>query len=119
VVDTEHQNAYIYGDDNEVWYVSRCVTGKVGWQIPKGNYHIYTKQRNRYLDGSQYGQDYKLWVNYWMPFYGGAGLHDAVWRSTFWIDPSYYGSHGCINLPFETAKYIYEHSKVGTQVIIK
>jgi hypothetical protein len=119
VVDTNHQNVYVYGDDNEVWYVSRCVTGKIGWQIPKGNYHVRTKERNRYLDGRQYGEDYKLWVYYWMPFYGGAGLHDAGWRYTFWIDPSYYGSHGCINLPFETAKYIYERIKVGTPVIIK
>lgn len=119
IVDTRNQNVYVYGPFDEVWFISRCVTGRRGWNIPSGNYKIRTKERNRYLDGRQYGEDYHLWVYYWMPFFGGAGLHDAGWRSTFWIDHNYYGSHGCINLPIETAKFIYNHSKVGTRVIVR
>ncbi|MFH1347601.1 MAG: L,D-transpeptidase [Candidatus Margulisiibacteriota bacterium] len=119
IVDTRYQNVYIFGSDNKLWYVSRCVTGKIGWHIPRGKFRIRAKERNRYLEGEQYGEDYKLWVYYWMPFYGGAGLHDAGWRYTFWINHDYHGSHGCINLPFATAKFIYEHSKVGTPVQVR
>jgi len=119
VVDTTYQNVYIYGNDNKIWYVSRCVSGKNGWQIPRGNFKIRAKERNRYIDGEDYGEDYRFWVNYWMPFYGGAGLHDATWRNSFWINHRYWGSHGCINLPLATARFIYKYSKVGTRVIIK
>lgn len=119
VVDTFYQNVYVYGPNEEVYYVSRCVTGRTGWAIPKGRYAVKTKERNRYLDGRQYGEDYHLWVYYWMPFFGGAGLHDAGWRTTFWIDQRYYGSHGCINMPIETAKFIYENCTIGTPVIVR
>ncbi|MFH1684155.1 MAG: L,D-transpeptidase [Candidatus Margulisiibacteriota bacterium] len=119
VVDTRYQNVCVYGNDNKIWYVSRCVTGKDGWQIPKGKFRIRSKQRNRYLDGEQYGEDYHLWVNYWMPFYGGAGLHDAGWRYSFWVNHHYYGSHGCVNLPWATARYIYKYSRVGTPVHVR
>jgi lipoprotein-anchoring transpeptidase ErfK/SrfK len=45
-----------------------------------------------------------------MPFYDGQGLHDAPWRSEF--GGTIYqtnGSHGCINLPADAAKVIYDN----------
>lgn len=54
-----------------------------------------------------------------MPFDGGIGLHDATWRNKFggniYINK---GSHGCVNLPYQTAEYIYENVKVGTKVLV-
>ncbi|MFH1576536.1 MAG: L,D-transpeptidase [Candidatus Margulisiibacteriota bacterium] len=119
VVDTRYQNVYVYGENNKLWYLSRCVTGKKGWQTPRGKHRIRIKQRNRYIDGHRYGEKYRFWVNYWMLFYGEAGLHDATWRKSFWINPDYNGSHGCINLPLATAKFIYDYSKIGTPVYIR
>lgn len=55
------------------------------------------------------GDTWKREVTYWMPFYDGQGLHDAAWRSSF--GGSIYqtnGSHGCVNLPPEAARQIYE-----------
>ena len=53
-------------------------------------------------------REYESFVNYWMPFNGSIGLHDATWRSSFgeniYISD---GSHGCINLPFDAAKKLY------------
>ncbi len=56
-----------------------------------------------------------------MPYNGGEGLHDAQWRyGVFGGDIyRYSGSHGCINLPLETAEEIYNNVDVGTQVLIK
>ena len=52
-----------------------------------------------------------------MPFNGGIGLHDATWRGSF--GGEIYrnsGSHGCINMPYEKAKELYEKVDAGTVV---
>ena len=62
---------------------------------------------------------YSTEVQYWMPFYEGQGLHDASWRSSF--GGNIYktsGSHGCVNLPPDVAKTIYENITLGTAIII-
>ena len=47
-----------------------------------------------------------------MPFNGGIGFHDASWRSKFGgTIYQYSGSHGCINLPVDKAKLLYEKYK--------
>jgi len=58
-------------------------------------------------------------VQYWMPFYDGQGLHDASWRTDF--GGQIYqtnGSHGCVNLPPDVAKTIFENADTGTPVIL-
>lgn len=63
---------------------------------------------------------YESHVNYWMPFNGGYGLHDADgWRSAYGGNIYFYsGSHGCINLPESFAKKLYETFDVGTPVLV-
>ena len=54
-----------------------------------------------------------------MPFNGGIGLHDANWRSKF--GGTIYqtnGSHGCINLPPDQAKIIYETIDKGYPILL-
>lgn len=56
------------------------------------------------------GDTWEEEVTYWMPFYDGQGLHDAPWRTEF--GGNIYltnGSHGCINLPADAAKTIYDN----------
>ena len=80
-----------------------------------GAYKIYSKEYDRLLRGANYTSH----VDYWMPFYGGYGLHDADWRSSFGGNIyKYSGSHGCVNIPDAKAKKIYQKSKVGTKVLI-
>lgn len=83
-----------------------------------GLFAIYSKRTNTYLNGSQYGYDYNVFVNYWMPFHKGFGLHDASWRNGRFGGQDYYnnGSHGCVNLPAGTAAFIYVWSDIGTPV---
>ena len=85
-----------------------------GWATPAGVYSLTYKQRNAVLKG----ENYRTPVDYWMPFNGGIGLHDASWRSTF--GGNIYktgGSHGCINLPPAVAKTIYENISAGVPVL--
>ena len=93
------------------------VTGNSGnHDTPRGVFRILYKERNATL----VGQDYSSPVSYWMPItWGGVGLHDATWRSSF--GGSIYrgnGSHGCINMPTWAAKQLYNSFSSGTPVIV-
>lgn len=85
-----------------------------GWSTPAGAYPLTYKQRNATLRGENYATP----VSYWMPFNGNIGLHDADWRSSF--GGTLYktgGSHGCVNLPPQAAKIIYENLSKGDPVL--
>ena len=67
-----------------------------------------------------YEYEYESPVTYWLQFNGGQGLHDAAgWRSAYGGSIYYYsGSHGCVNLPLDLAKKLYENIQVGDPVIV-
>ena len=113
-------------------YDSAVVTGMekyVADLTPPGTYHIYAKQTNIHLKGCDSTGCWDDPVSYWMPWlsnqYGIYGFHDATWRkpSQFGNVDIYapetaavVGSHGCVELPLATAKWIYDWSHVGTTV---
>lgn len=113
LVSISEQKLWFYYND-ELITTSNIVTGLKGINdTPKGTFKIYHKATSTYL----VGQDYRSYVNYWMAINGDIGLHDATWQSKFGgIVYTYSGSHGCINLPYETAKIIYNMAPVGTLV---
>ncbi len=120
-IDLTNQMVYAYKGQSCV-LASQCVTGRVvnGHATPAGNYRIYNKERNRTLKGTnEDGSKYASFVSYWMPFNGGIGLHDATWRTNFNADVYYnYGSHGCINMPFDNAAALYDIAYVGMPVYV-
>lgn len=92
------------------------VTGNVsnGHSTPGGIYTLKFKQKNATLKG----EGYSTQVDYWMPFNGGIGIHDANWRSTF--GGNIYmtnGSHGCVNSPYYLASTIYNNIEEGTPIV--
>lgn len=79
-----------------------------------GIYKIVYKQRNATL----VGEGYSTPVNYFMPFAYNIGIHDAGWRSSFGEEIyKTSGSHGCINVPPNMAKKLYEQVENGTPVV--
>lgn len=110
--------------EQKIWYYkngslvvsSNIVTGqRYKHDTPKGTFRIRSKTRNTYLTGP----GYRSFVYYWMPIYGQVGIHDATWRSSFGGNIyTYNGSHGCINLPFNVAKTIFDTAPVGTKVTV-
>ena len=93
---------------------------------PTGTYHVYEKETDVTLTGTSSAGSWSDPVSYWMPFldnqYGQYGFHDATWRSNSDfgnIDPSSsQASHGCVELPLATAKWLYDWVQVGTTVKI-
>lgn len=124
-VDIGSQHVWYYRD-GDMWWESDCVSGKESdpdRRTPRGVYEIYTKERNRTLKGeinpATGKPSYESFVNFWMPFNEGIGLHDASWRSSFGGNIYYdSGSHGCINLPYASAQSLYDILEVGTPVIV-
>lgn len=114
-VDLGNQIVYLV-ENGEVTYQSKCVSGNLrkGRQTPEGIYSITYKQKNAVLRG----QDYASPVRFWMPFNKGIGLHDANWRNKFGgVIYKNNGSHGCINLPVDSAKVFFDNVETGTPVI--
>lgn len=96
-------------------------------ETPAGTYKIYGKTTNTTLKGSDSRGSWSDPVYYWMPFldnkYGTYGFHDATWRanSDFGkIGPdSEEASHGCVELPLASSKWLYEWAPVGTTVTVE
>ena len=113
-VDLTNQRVTVYQGDTAIGSFP-CVTGCVAddFATPTGTFYIRYKARNRMLGGNSF-------VKYWMPFYKDYGLHDASWRNgNFRSDHAwYYGSHGCVNMPEEGAKFIWDNCSAGDTVIV-
>lgn len=76
---------------------------------------IQYKERNATLRGDNYATP----VNFWMPFYGNYGIHDATWRSEFGGEIYLTsGSHGCVNTPYAAMKVIFDNIPSGTPVVL-
>ena len=119
-IDISSQILYVKHGD-EILLSTSIVTGMIySHDTPVGLYEIYSKETSRYLDGyNDNGTTYHCWVDYWLPFYSGYGIHDASWRLEFGEDIyTYNGSHGCINIPPEVMPSIYNYVEVGTPVYI-
>jgi lipoprotein-anchoring transpeptidase ErfK/SrfK len=88
---------------------------------PTGTFAITGKIRNTVLAGSDVNGPWNDPVQYWMPFVGGDGFHDASWQKFPLGSPLYttQGSHGCIHLPLATIATIFGWVDVGTPVTIR
>lgn len=114
-VDYTSQHMWVYSA-GELILESDFVSGNMrnGNGSPDGIFKIVYKERDAVLRG----EDYESPVSYFMPFAYNVGFHDANWRSSFGKEIyKTNGSHGCINLPPDFAKTLYESVAVGTPVI--
>jgi lipoprotein-anchoring transpeptidase ErfK/SrfK len=115
-IDLTNQHLYLFRDGDivlETDFVSGNMS-KADCVTPPGVFGLTYKTRNAILRGA----NYETPVNYWMPFNGNIGMHDATWRRAF--GGTIYltsGSHGCINLPLHMAASIYEYVSTGFPVV--
>ena len=121
-VDLAGQHVYMIKDGACVWDAP-CVTGNVSkaYTTPDGIYSLTYKEKDRILRGKKLDNgkyEYESHVDYWMPFNGGIGFHDASWRNKF--GGTIYqtsGSHGCVNLPPASVPAFYDMLYKGIPVI--
>jgi len=115
-VDISSQHMWMYYN-GKVVLDSDFVSGHVGLGrgTPGGIFRLSYKERDTFLVGA----DYRTHVDYWMPFNGGIGFHDANWRGAFGgTIYTYDGSHGCVNLPVSAAAQLYDYVYGGMPVIV-
>ena len=115
IVDISEQTATLYENQNPI-YSTYVVTGDDETPSDIGLFDIDSKERNAILTGP----GYSVPVSYWMPYNNGEGLHDATWRGVFGGDYYHYdGSHGCVNMPLDSAEVFYNNVEVGDKVLVK
>ena len=118
-IEVDLNKQLVYGVKNGVKiFELPAVTGKNNKEneTRRGVFKIWSREKNRYLTG----EDYKSYVNFWMPFtFDGQGFHDASWQSSFGGNAFLSrGSRGCVNLSYDSAKTIYDTFSTNTPVII-
>lgn len=114
-IDLSRQHLWFYKNGSLITE-GNIVSGDISKNMatPEGVYQLKGKWRNAILRGP----GYEVPVDYWMPFNGGIGIHDATWRHAFGGQIyKYNGSHGCINCPYSLAEKIFENIVAGTPVI--
>ncbi len=104
--------------EGELIVTTPVITGNVstGYATPSGSvWAIDAKKEDWNFT------HYDSHADYWMPFNDECGLHDASWQAASNYTQDFYltgGSHGCVNMPLEAAKTIYEHFKIGDPVVV-
>jgi hypothetical protein len=106
VVSLDEQRAYVYRNGVLIG-VSTASTGKKGYETPTGVFTILQKNKEHYSN---------LYNNAPMPYmqrltWGGIALHAGGL-------PGYPASHGCIRLPSEFARRLFEITSTGMTVVV-
>ncbi|MFS0911662.1 L,D-transpeptidase family protein [Microbacterium sp. 179-I 3D2 NHS] len=112
-VDLSSQRATLYENGAVVnsWAVS---TGLPGTPTPTGNFKVFAHTRMQDMGcypGAPYCTENVPWITW---FTTNIGFHGTYWHNN-------YGnrmSHGCVNLPIDLAKYVYDWSPVGLEVSV-
>ena len=124
-VSIDNQELWAYLDGEQV-YNTDVVTGMYNlFDTPRGVFQIVQMSRDVHLKGEEKlpngkKEKWDSFVNFWMAInWAGVGLHNASWRSSF--GGSIYqggGSHGCINMDYDAAQFLYETYDIGTIVVV-
>lgn len=92
----------------------RVSTGMRYTPTVKGSFRIQTKLEKQDMKGSYppYEPYFIKDVPNVMYFYGAYAIHGTFWHNKFGMR----ASHGCVNLPVEAAKWVYDWAPIGTRV---
>ena len=115
----------------KVLLVAPVTTGNAGLPTPTGHFAIFAK-RSPYTFVSPWPRGSVNWyptsrVSFALEFLGGGYfIHDAPWRGIFGRGSNsgsqpgtnYGGTHGCVNVPYAAARWLYYWADLGTPVHI-
>lgn len=119
VVDRGNQILTAY-DGDVVFMETAISTGLELTPTPRGTFSVFKKTPSRYMQGPIPGVSsdyYDLPGVPWNLYFthGGAVIHGAYWHNDFGIKYS----HGCVNLPPDKAKELYDWAELGTVIIVE
>lgn len=78
-----------------------------GYATPRGRFLIIRRERK------SWSYPYHLWLPYALYFYRGWAIHG------FPVVPDQPASHGCIRVPTQDARLLFQDAPLGTRVIIR
>lgn len=110
-VDLSAQMTYLYENDKVIRSYA-ISSGLGGTPTFTGSYRVfaYTSMQDMgCFEGAPYCTENVPWITW---FNGDQAFHGAYWHNNFG-NPM---SHGCVNMPIEVAKFVYDWSAVGTEV---
>lgn len=119
IVDISNEKLTAY-DGDTIFMEEPISTGLDDTPTPRGQFTVFKKMPSRYMQGpipEVSDQFYDLPGVPWNLYFtsGGAVIHGAYWHDHFgskW-------SHGCVNLPPQKAKELYEWTELGTTVVVQ
>ena len=96
-----------------VWYEWQCTTGAPGMWTPHGQFTAGHK-------GLYFGSGYRCW--YYTTISGEYLIHSILYHADGYTVRDgrlgYNGSHGCVRLATENAKWVYDNIPYGTKIVI-
>ncbi|MGZ0711538.1 L,D-transpeptidase (plasmid) [Coraliomargarita sp. W4R53] len=110
-VNLSSQTTSLFENDKVVnsWPIS---SGLPGTPTHTGSFRIFAHvpiQDMGCFEGAQYCTEDVQWVTY---FNGDEAFHGAYWHNNFGTEMS----HGCVNMPVDVAKFVYDWAPTGTEV---
>ena len=129
-VDLTNQIVTVYdsGNVSESGIVRQmiCTTGKSGTPTPTGTFYLPSKSRASERSEWYYFSKYKCYAKWAARIRGGILFHSVLYseKNTDTLrENSLYAlgqkaSHGCVRLSVKSARWIFEHGKPGSTVIV-
>lgn len=117
-------------EGNRVVYSTPVTTGDRYLPTPTGYYTIYAKFSPYTMISPWPKSSYKYYppsrMSFAMEFQSGYFIHDAPWRTVYGKGSNsgtqpgtnYGGTHGCVNVPYSAAAFLYRWAPIGTPVHI-
>lgn len=118
-VSLANQRVTVYDGENLIVKQFVCSTGEKGSETPTGTFRVAERGKSFYSQSSKEGG------YYWTQFKGDFLFHSVPFDKNYRMEPEEAAklgtpaSHGCVRLPVEDAKWIYEHIPRGTVVTIR
>lgn len=122
-VDLTNQTFWYY-KDGKLEYTCLIVSGQttsMARTTLEGVYKLWNKQVDYRMKATNAdGESWDTKCNYWNNVsICGIGMHDSTWRYAFGGNIyKWNGSHGCINMPYDAAKYIHDNVPLGIPVVM-
>lgn len=108
VISTGEQRIYAY-ENGQMVRSDLVSTGRMVTPTVLGDFNVYVKYQTDDMRGADYYIPDVPWTMY---FYQGYAIHGAYWHNVFGREMS----HGCVNLPVDTAAWYFQFASVGTPV---
>lgn len=109
-IDLSDQRLFAWQDDVQILETT-VSTGRAEYPTVIGTFRIRTKLNSTRMRGPGYDTPDVPWTMY---FFRGYAIHGTYWHNDFGIPVS----HGCVNLPVDDAKQLFDWAQVGTKVVV-